>query len=397
MEQNAEPQPTPQHPNQISLILWWFSTSISEIIKDCKSDANRAKIIGLGVLFTFLYATIAWIYFWSISVSNPWLFVPLGLFMGFGILTIDRMLISSIKSGKINIVPTIFRVLLALALGTFIAQPIVLWMFDEDLQGEIKVLNDEKIEERNQILLGIKASESATLLGQKESLEAGLESKYADVQAARESYSGEIDGTGGSKRFGIKAVAKEKGKILDRLEGEYLELKTSIQPMLDSVTTQLAGIERKYLADFNEFNDNYANSGFLIHVEALQSLLQKDVTGSLKERYYLLLIILILFELVPIISKIFLPTGSYDMKVALMEEMETRTYTSDFERDISTHESYNNGTKKQDLKLLMEFFKKSDGPKSERIDEILKKWSSQNGKNEGDLWQQVKKEVMNSE
>jgi len=305
------------------------------------------------------------------------------------------MLISSIKSGKINIVPTIFRVLLALALGTFIAQPVILWMFNEDLQGEIKVLNDEKIEERNQTLLSIKASESAALTIQKASLDSALARKYADVQTARKSYQQEIDGTGGSKRFGIKAVAREKGKILDRLEGEYQQLQTTIQPQMDSVTTQLASIERKYLMDFNEFKDNYANSGFLIHVEALQSLLQKDVTGSLKERYYLLLIILILFELVPIISKIFLPTGSYDKKIALLEEMETRTYQSDFERDISAYESYNDGTKKQDLKLLTEFFKKSDGPKGERIDEILKKWSAQNGSKEEDLWQQVKRDVMN--
>ncbi len=395
MNKKTERQPTPQNPNHISLILWWFSTSISDIIKECKSDANRAKIIGLGVLFTFLYASIAWIYFWSISISNPWLFVPLGLFMGFGILTIDRMLISSIKSGKISLVPTTFRILLAVALGTFIAQPVILWMFNDDLQGEIKVLNDLKIEERNQTLLGIKASESAALIKQKESIEENLETKYQDVQTARKSYQDEIDGTGGSKRFGIKAVAKEKGKIMDRLEGEYQKLQNSAQPQLDSMTLKLAAIESSYLKDFNVFKDNYSNSGFLIHVEALQSLLEKDVTGSLNERYYLLLIILILFELVPIISKIFLPTGSYDRKVALLDEMETRTFQSDFERDILAHESYNRGTRKQDLKLLTEFFKKSDDPKSERIDEILKKWSAQNGSKEEDLWQQVKRDVMN--
>ena len=395
MNKNSETQSTSQQPNQISLILWWFSTSISETIRECKSDANRAKIVGLGVLFTFLYATIAWVYFWSISVTSPWLYVPLGLFMGFGMLTIDRMLISSIKSGKINVVPTIFRVLLAIALGTFIAQPVILWMFSEDLQGEIKVLNDVKIEERNQSLLAIKMSESSNLLSQQVSIEGRLEAKYRDVREARESYQGEIDGTGGSKRFGIKGVAKEKGKILERLEAEYVGLQANLQPRLDSINLKLATLEDKYLADFSEFRDDYANTGFLIHVEALQSLLKKDTTGVLKERYHLLLIILILFELVPIISKIFLPTGSYDKKVALIEEMETRMFRSDFEREISAHESFNEGTKKQDLKLLSEFFKKSDKPKNERIDQILKKWSTQNESDREDLWQQVKREVMN--
>ena len=395
MTKETKAQSTSTKPSQISLMLWWFSTSISEIIKECKSDANRAKIIGLGVLFTFLYATIAWIYFWSISIASPWIFVPLGLFMGFGILTIDRILISSIKSGKINLIPTIFRVLLAVALGTFIAQPIILWMFNDDLQGEIKILNDVKIEERNQSLLAIKASESYSLLSQKESLESRLSSKYLDVQEARQSYTMEIDGTGGSKRFGIKEVAKEKGKLLERQEAEYVKLMSTVQPQLDSISVNLAKIESKYLKEFGVFKEGYRNTGFLIHVEALQSLLQKDETGSLKERYYLLLIILILFELVPIISKIFLPTGSYDRKVALVEEMETRTFQSDFERDIAVHEAYNEGTKKQDIKLMSEFFKKSDGTKSDKIEQILKKWGSQNGAKEGDLWQQVKKEVMN--
>ena len=84
-----------------------------------------------------------------------------------------------------------------------------------------------------------------------------------------------------------------------------------------------------------------------------------------------------------------------ERKVALVEEMETRTFQSDFERDIAVHEAYNEGTKKQDIKLMSEFFKKYDGTKSDKIEQILKKWGSQNGAKEGDLWQQVKKEVMN--
>ena len=29
--------------NQISRVLWWFSTAIPETIEDCVSDRNRAK------------------------------------------------------------------------------------------------------------------------------------------------------------------------------------------------------------------------------------------------------------------------------------------------------------------------------------------------------------------
>ena len=389
MDNTTQPTPPDRGYNRLSQMLWWFATAIPNVIHDCKSDANRARIIGLGVLFTFIYASIAWTYFWSISVTSPWLYVPLGIFLGFGILTIDRMLIASIKAGKITIVPTIFRVLLAIALGTFIAQPVILWMFDKDLQGEIQVLNDAKIEERNQALLTIKASESAALLQEKASLDTALQHKYNDVQAARLSYQQEIDGTGGSKRFGIKAVAIEKGKILQRLETEFNELQARTQPRLDSIGTQLAGLETAYQKEFADFKANYNNAGFLIHVEALQSLIQKDVTGALKERYYLLLVILILFELVPIISKIFLPTGSYDKKVALLDEIEERTFRSDFEKDITRHEAYNEGTTKQDNRLMGEYFKKSEVAKGEKMAELIDGWKKGNGQS-GALWKKIK-------
>lgn len=386
---NTTPTPPQRGYSRLSQLLWWFATAIPNVIYDCKSDANRARIIGLGVLFTFIYASIAWIYFWSISLASPWLYVPLGLFLGFGILTIDRMLIASIKAGKITLVPTLFRVMLAIALGTFIAQPVILWMFQDDLKGEIQVLNDAKIEERNQALLTIKASESASLTAEKNRLDTALQRKYADVQAARLSYQAEIDGTGGSKRFGIKDVAREKGKILQRLEDEYAQLKTQSQPRIDSLNAQLGVLEKKYLKEFSAFKETYDNAGFLIQVEALQSLMKKDTTGALTQRYYLLLLILVLFELVPIISKIFLPTGSYDKKMALLDEMEERTFRADFDKDITRHEAYNEAAKQQDGRLIGTYFKKSDAAKGEKMDELIDHWKKGNGQS-GGLWKKVK-------
>ncbi len=370
--------------------LYWFATAIPDIIKDSKSDANRSRIIGLGVLFTFLYACIAWVYFWSITVSSPWLYVPLGLFLGFGILTIDRMLIASIKAGKINIVPTAFRVLLALALGTFIAQPVILWMFQEDLKGEIELLNDAKIEERNQQLMGIRDAKSQLLNSEKAALQSELTTKYADVNEARQSYQAEIDGTGGSKRYGIKDVAREKGKILDRQEKEYEELQAKNQARLDSIHSNLNKIQSDYQSEITAFQAGYSNTGFLVQVEALQSLIKKDTTGALRNRYILLLIILVLFELVPIISKIFLPTGSYDQHIALLDEQEVEKFKEEYARGQSFDEAYKKGAMEQDKRLLTVFFKKSDQAKTNRLHEETDDWSSTKG---GSLREKVKEVI----
>lgn len=375
----------------IDRTLFWFSTTIPEIIKDSKSDANRAKIIGLGVLFTFLYACIAWMYFWSITVSSSWLYIPLGLFLGFGILTIDRMLIASIKSGKINIVPTIFRILLALALGAFIAQPVILWMFQDDLKGEIELLNDVKIEERNQQLLVTRNGQSQSLIASKENLQAQLDQKTADVATARKSFQEEIDGTGGSMRYGIKSVGKEKGKILEREEQELADLRKLNQPKLDSLDAKLSQIEADYQKEITTYQDEYANTGFLIQVEALQSLMTKDQTGALRNRYILLLIILVLFELVPIISKIFLPTGTYEKHLALIEEQESDTFNANHEREKSFDETYNEGAKQQDKRLLAGFFKKSDQVKTRQLEEETDNW---NGGKGGSLRKRAKEIIL---
>jgi hypothetical protein len=93
---------------------------------------------------------------------------------------------------------------------------------------------------------------------------------------------------------------------------------------------------------------------------------------------------------VPIISKIFLPTGSYDKKLALLDEMEERTFRSDFEKDISRHETYNQSTQKQDGRLIDEYIKKSDVAKSEKMDELINGWQKGNGQS-GGLWKRVKK------
>jgi len=183
-------------PNQLSKILWWFSTVIPETINDCTTDRHRAKIIGTGVIFTWLYATIAWIYFWSINVTNPYIYVALGIFIGYGILTIDRMLIASINRRKKNFVAILFRVLLAILLGAFIAQPIILWMFEKDINSEVSVLQDKKTSEKRGELESIYSSEKIDLLGRQDKILNEKAIKYAAVESAEKAFLEEIDGTG---------------------------------------------------------------------------------------------------------------------------------------------------------------------------------------------------------
>src|SRR4249920_1628188 len=111
-------------PSEFTRFLWWLSTAEKEIIQDCKVDRNRYAITGMAVLGTWLFATLAWSYFFSTVVDSAFIAILLGIFMGLIILGIDRALIKGITSGnKRKATPILFRLILALTIGTFMAQP----------------------------------------------------------------------------------------------------------------------------------------------------------------------------------------------------------------------------------------------------------------------------------
>ncbi|MEO6330350.1 MAG: DUF4407 domain-containing protein, partial [Ginsengibacter sp.] len=77
-------------PGQFTQFLWWLSAAEKELLADCVVDRNRFRITGMTVLATWAFATLAWTYFFSTVIDSAFLFVSLGFFMGFIILTIDR-------------------------------------------------------------------------------------------------------------------------------------------------------------------------------------------------------------------------------------------------------------------------------------------------------------------
>ena len=50
-------------PNRFTSFLWWLSTAEKELLSDAVVDRNRHKIIGMTVLSTWAFATLAWTYF----------------------------------------------------------------------------------------------------------------------------------------------------------------------------------------------------------------------------------------------------------------------------------------------------------------------------------------------
>ncbi|WP_343637735.1 DUF4407 domain-containing protein [Fluviicola sp.] len=324
--------------DQMSEVLWWFSTAIKELIQDCTVDRNRYKILGSAMLFTWLYATLAWGYFWSTNSDSPFLFISLGIFMGGFVLSIDRVLVSSINKKRTNIVAIGLRVIMALCIGAFLAQPIILFIFSSDVDREIPILLDKKLAEKKIEVEQVYQSRKDELLANKKKLDDELKQKSDLAVEKQNDYLKEIDGTGGSGKFGIAGIAKAKQNGYLIAKNDLDQLQKNSKTELEKITTELDEINTKVTKSVADFEKTLDGKGFLIKKEALQSLFDKDKTHGLQNQYYLLMVILTLFELIPIISKLFMPAGAYDTKVALRDDFETNVSTLESEKEFREKE-----------------------------------------------------------
>jgi Domain of unknown function (DUF4407) len=379
-------------PSQFTEFLWWLSTAEKEILIDSVVDRNRYRIIGMTVLATWAFACFAWTYFFSTVVDSTVMAVALGLFMGFIILTIDRALIKGItKFNKKKFTPVLFRVLLAITIGTFMAQPAVLYMFDKEIKMQTSLDNEKRKMVKRQELDSLYSNRKTELQQQKATITALMEAKYADVNKARQNFLSETDGSGGTGKVGIKDIAIAKRNEYQKLDDEYQSLLKSEKTKLDGIDKELNEMEGKIKAEEAAFTQ-YLNNGFLTRVEALANLLKNN--AALQYRYYLIVFLLMLIELMPVIAKTLLPSGSYDEKVLLREEMEIEIARSNIRKEHQLKELYNQMAYEYDGEAIKAFFRMTNEDRTEKIRAFSKKWKEENHQTFDGFWEKMKKEIL---
>lgn len=379
-------------PTRWDAFLWWLSTAEKELLMHCVVDRNRYRIIGTTVLATWSFATLAWTYFWSTVTANWFVSVLLGLFMGFIILTIDRALIKGInKFNKNKVAPLLLRSILAITLGTFMAQPAVLYMFDKEVKLQASLDNEVRKRKKQQELDVLYNPQKNSLDAQKLQLQTQLNTKYAEVTFARQEFVAEIDGTGGSGKVGIQNIARAKKAEYEKLDEEYKMLSSALQPKIASIDSSLAVINAA-LKKENEAFSGLLNNGFLTRIEALNNLIKNNT--ALQWRYFLIVIILMLIELMPVLAKTLLPSGTYDEKVKLREELEKEIAQSNHVKEKELKELYNQLAKENDEVFLRQFFTSTEAERKEKMKTRLSNWTANNDESFDNFWERVKKDML---
>jgi len=394
MQTNAQPlsQRGNYSPSGFTYFLWWLATAEKELIKDCTIDRNRYAITGMAVMGTWLFATLAWSYFFSTVVENNIIAVLLGVFMGLIILSIDRALIKGITAAnKKKLTPVIFRLLLALTIGAFMAQPALLYLFDKEIHVQISLDNEYRKMAKQHELDSLYTPQIAQLQFQKQQLQQQLNTKYNEVAASRNAFIAETDGTGGSGRIGLKEIAKAKQNEYAKLNANYNQLSNDLQPKINSVDSVLNSIHQSKQKEMQSFAA-LMNDGFLTRIQALHNLIKNNAAA--KFRYYLLIIILVLIELMPVIAKSLLPNGTYDEKVRLKEIMEKEIAELNIQQEGKLKETYNRLAYEQDAEFIKEFFDVARNERKQKMHKQLSRWKESDNKSFDTIWENLKQNVL---
>ena len=372
--------------------LWWLSTAEEELLRDCVIDRNRYAIVGMTVLGTWLFATLAWTYFFSTVTGNIGVAVAAGIFMGGIILSIDRSLIKGInRNNKHKLVPLGFRALLAITIGLFMAQPALLYLFDKEIHVQISLDNEQRKQEKLKKQDSVYAPARQAIVQRRNSLQKELDSRYQEVSAARDNFIKETDGTGGSKKIGLKDIAAAKQREYLKLSNDYQQKETLLLPQIKSSDSALAVLDVCVQKEQQAFTA-LLNDGFITRIEALNHLVSNNT--SVAFRYYLLVAILLLIELMPVIAKSLLPQGTYDEKVKLREEIEKELTRNNHRRELELKELYNQTAFEQDANFVKAFFNEAAPERTAKMQEQLKEWKENKIKRFDGVWKDLKRDML---
>jgi hypothetical protein len=235
------------------------------------------------------------------------------------------------------------------------------------------------------------AGQKLALENEKAGLQKSLDTKYAEIEKARAAFVSESDGSGGTGKIRISTIALVKNTQYQKLETDFTALKAESTPKMDSLTVAIATIEKTKKQQEAQFA-TLLNDGFLTRIEALQNLVASN--DAVAFRYYLIIAILMLIELMPVIVKSLLPSGPYEEMVRLNEETEKDMAKRNIDRQQGLKAYFNEAAIKADQQAIDAFFEVTQQRRVEKMDQMSEKWSGDKYQSFDGLWKKIKSEVL---
>jgi hypothetical protein len=316
--------------------LWWCAGAHQELLK--QHPAEQTKYSGLGgvILATFVLASLSAGYAIH-SVFNNWvLTLCFAVIWGLIIFNFDRFLVSTMRkygvSRRKQFWMAIPRIALALIIGLTIARPLELKIFEKEIDTKVAENIHKKIQNNDSLLKIENAELTRHSSAERDRLVARKLNIEDTLHQLQQGYLREADGTAGSMQRGIQDITRLKmgafNQALNLFRPELERLNAGIHQQDCILANAAAGLEAKR----KQYEiTTAANVGFLEKNKALSDLSAEE--NSVFWTSLLISLLIILIEVGPVLSKLIMPVGPYDIALAREELLSMAASENDIRQD----------------------------------------------------------------
>jgi Domain of unknown function (DUF4407) len=363
-------------PNDFNF-LWWCAGAYQKLLKQFPSEHSKYSGLGGVLLATLVLATISAGYAIHTVFGNIYWTITFAIIWGLIIFNFDRFLVSTMRkygiSKRKQLWMAIPRIALALLIGIVIARPLEMKIFEkeinvkmtENLHKKIQ-LNDSLLTLENNALLTAADTERQRLLGRKLAIEDTLH----NLQTA---YVQEADGTGGSGQRGIENITRLKQDAFNQAKFQFAPELILLAKNINSQDSIIQNAK----ASMEEKRKQYeisatANMGFLERNKALSDLSAEE--ASVYWANLLISLLIILIEIGPVLSKLIMPVGPYDIALAKEELLQMASHESEIRKDKEERFEKRKVFQLKQKEMSEQLAEKLTQLQQKNIDKELDKW-----------------------
>jgi uncharacterized protein DUF4407 len=342
--------------NWIKKFFWVCSGATVSLLEECKTEHNKYVGIGATVLMTGILAGLSAGYaLYTVFLSLKWSAV-FGALWGLMIFNLDSFIILSIKKKEVDpswnsakkvkekgleILAVLPRLGLAVLLAFIITKPLELKLFEKEVGIEIEAIKREE-EDKLQASSNPSdqtqqttqtASKIKSLKEEVETLRQKIEDKKKQWNTAEQEANCECYGTCGTHRPGVGVNCERERGEAEILKNQYIEISnkdSEINKQISSKLKQvddLEAVQAKLAGDARQKREG--EMGLATRLVAFDRLTSRDsVYGSAN---LVLMLIFILLETAPILTKLFSAYGPYDK---LLETAELKVSIGQMKQQI---------------------------------------------------------------
>lgn len=320
---------------------FWFCAGVNRsLLKRCPTDSAKYTGIGAAVFFTGVLAALSGGYAIYTVFENIWWALGFGLLWGTIIFNLDRFIVSTMRKQKKGFAREFLtaspRILLAVMLAIVISKPLELRIFSKEIDRKLVTLEEEIYQKEIADLDHRYVNQLDIIQSQISSLKNEIETKTNTRNELARLAQQEADGTGGSGKRNPGPIYQIKKTDADKAQQE-LDLVTQTNlPLIAEKQTEWNRLFTEKQAEVAGLKRNPWN-GMAAQLQALHILGKENSAIYWANAFIMLLFILL--ECTPIISKLIAGRGPYDEMLEIREHFfKNHNIEKLAEMDHATHE-----------------------------------------------------------